>query len=201
MAETQVASGKQSLLTRDWTKGSILRNLLLLSWPMVVMETLFVISQVIDMVWIGRIGSAAVAGVGIANIIWMMVSSIDFGIIAGVRAMIARHIGAGDKEGARRIAGQSFIIGLIWGSVVSVSGFVLAERLMGMFGLEPEVVKLGADYLRIILAGWISMEFLLMGLYILQSSGDSMSPMKMELAIRIVHVALAPLLKWEYGYS
>ncbi len=194
MAETKSISQKESRLQKDWTQGPILKNLLSLSWPMVVMETLYVISQVVDMIWIGRLGSAAVAGAGIANIIIMMIQSADFGIISGVRAMIARSIGAGDVTTAKRAAGQAYMIGGSWGLVVTAIGLIFAPSLMGMFGMESDVVAEGLSYARVMFAGWIAMEFLIMGLYVLQSSGDTLNPMKLELSIRVVHITLCPFL-------
>jgi putative MATE family efflux protein len=43
-------------------------------------------------------------------------------------------------------------------------------------------------------AAWVVMEILLMGLYVMQSSGDALRPMKVELTMRILHVALCPFL-------
>jgi putative MATE family efflux protein len=60
--------------------------------------------------------------------------------------------------------------------------------------VEPEVVKEGVIYLRILFIGWLTLEFLVMGLYIMQSTGDAMSPMIIELGIRGVHLALCPFL-------
>ena len=40
---------------RDWTQGSITRNLLTLSWPMVVTEGLYMLGISIDMIWVGRV--------------------------------------------------------------------------------------------------------------------------------------------------
>jgi putative MATE family efflux protein len=194
MTETPNSPPKLTRMQKDWTQGPILKNLLLLSWPMIVMETLYVISQVIDMVWIGRLGDAALAGAGIANIVIMLVMSADFGIIAGVRAMIARHIGAGDIPGAKRVAGQALMIGVIWGAIVTVPGYLFAPHLMSMFGLAPDVIAQGTSYMRVMFSAWVAMEVLLGGLYIIQSCGDTINPMKLELSIRIVHVTLCPFL-------
>jgi putative MATE family efflux protein len=194
MTDTDNSARMESGIKKDWTKGPILGNLLHLSWPMVVMETLFVTSQVVDMIWIGKLGSTAVAGAGIANIIVMLVMSADFGIIAGVRAMISRHVGARDLPNAQHVAGQAVLISATWGLLITLTGFFLAGPLMGMFGMEAEVVSLGMDYLRVMFSGWIGMELLVMGLYIIQSSGDTINPMKVELSIRILHITLCPFL-------
>jgi len=194
MTQSQESPTKQAALKKDWTQGSILRNLLLLSWPMVLMETLFVVSQVVDMIWIGRLGSTAVAGAGMANIVTMLVMAADFGMIAGVRALIARFVGAKEPENASHVAAQAYLISLTWGGLVTIVGSIIAGHIMGLFGMEPEVAAEGTAYLRVMFAGWLGMELLVMGLYVFQSTGDSLTPMKVELSIRIVHVALCPFL-------
>jgi putative MATE family efflux protein len=192
------ASARQEKQARDWTVGPILKNLLLLSWPMVVMETLYVVSQLVDMIWVGRIGSPSVAGVGIANIILLLLMSMDFGLIVGVRAMISRFVGGKDMAGAGYVAGQAFVIVTVWGAVITVCGPFLAGPMMSAFGVETEVVSEGAAYLRLMFAGWIPLEILVMSLYVIQSTGDTMRPMMIELTIRILHVILCPLVVMGY---
>jgi putative MATE family efflux protein len=192
-------NGERSLrkgtgLTKDWTKGSILGNLLLLSWPMMMMEALYVMSQIVDMIWIGGLGPSAIAGVGVANTVLLLVMSMDFGLIVGVRAMVARHVGAGDIAGANYIAGQAFVLIVIWGALIMGTGILLAEPIIRMFGVEPQVVREGTAYLRIMFAGWVALEILVMGLYVIQSSGDTMTPLKIEFSIRVLHVTLCPFL-------
>jgi putative MATE family efflux protein len=190
---------KKASVAKDWTEGPILGNLLHMSWPMVVMETLYVVSQVVDMIWVGRLGSASVAGVGIANIVLLFVMSMDFGIIVGVRAMIARRVGGRDVTGATYIAGQAFVLASVWGVVVTGAGLFLAEPIMRVFGVEAAVVVEGSAFLRVMFVGWVPLEILVMGLYVIQSTGDTKTPMMIELTIRIVHVILCPFLVMGYG--
>ena len=194
MADIEKSDRKETISNKDWTQGSIVSNLLLLSWPMVLMETLFVASQVADMVWVGRLGPAAIAGVGIANIVVMLVMSMDFGLIIGVRALVARYVGAGDMEGANHIAAQALILSVTWGALMMTIGILLAKPVMGLFGLEADVMAEGMAYMRIMFAGWIAMDMLVMGLYIIQSSGDTLRPLYIEALLRIIHVTLCPFL-------
>jgi putative MATE family efflux protein len=161
---------------------------------MMLMETLYVVSQIVDMIWIGRLGPSAIAGVGVANIVLFAVMSLDISFIIGMRAMVARSVGAGDIAGANTIAGQAFILNVIWGALITITGFLLAETTIKMFGVEPRVIKEGTAFLRIMFAGWVTMEVLIVGLYVIQASGDTMTPLKIEFSIRAVHVVLCPLL-------
>jgi putative MATE family efflux protein len=194
MSEIQSTPKKESILKKDWTKGSVIGNLLLLSWPMVLMESLWVVSQIIDLIWVGRLGSNSIAGVGIANVVLMLVYSVDMGLLVGVRAMIARFVGSGDINGASRVAGQALILGVSCGLVITLIGVLFVEPIYSLFGADRAVFIEGTAYLRVMFAGWIGMELLVMGLYAIQSSGDTVTPMVIEALIRVIHIALCPFL-------
>jgi hypothetical protein len=173
MDEEKSTSQTGSPIQKDWTRGSILNNLLLLSWPMVVMEALYAVSQIWDLIWIGRLGSSAIAGAGIANIILMLILMMDIALTTGMRAVVARYIGEGNWRNAGQAAGQAYLLSAAWGVLVFVAGILLAGRVMHLFGVDAEVASYGMSYLKVMTAGWISMDILVMGLYILQSTGEN----------------------------
>jgi putative MATE family efflux protein len=185
---------KGSAFDRDWTQGSVVKNLLQLSWPMIVMEATYMCSQLFDMVWVGKAGASSIAGLGIANLVMMVISTIDMALISGARAMISRFIGSRDWDGARKVAAQTYIMAVCWGTLVTVAGSLLAGPIMRMFGVEPLVALEGMKFLRVFFAGWLSLELLIIGLYIIQSTGDSFKPMIIEVSIRVVHIILCPFL-------
>ena len=67
--------GRGGNIDRDWTKGSIVRNLWSLSWPMLVSGSLNMLGPTIDMIWVGKLGAASIAGVGVAGMVVMVVNS------------------------------------------------------------------------------------------------------------------------------
>jgi putative MATE family efflux protein len=194
MAEAGSAPPIDAKFNKDWTKGPILSNLWFLSWPMVVMESFYVVSQVYDLIWVGKLGSAAIAGVGVANIVISMVFSMDLGLIVGMRALVARHIGAYDIAGGNRAAGQAIILSAIWGTVIALTGIFLTKPILSLFGLEAAVFAEAVAYMRIMLIGWVSIEIMVMSLYAIQAAGDTITPMKIEFCLRAVHLALCPFL-------
>ena len=194
MSTPDNSTPKKSAFNRDLTQGSIISNLLHLSWPMIVMEATYMVSQIFDMIWVGKAGTSSIAALGIANLIMMVLSTVDMALISGARAMIARFIGARDFESARKVAGQTFILAVSWGLLITIFGSLFARNILNVFGMEEHVVEEGVRYLRIFFAGWISLELLIMGLYIIQSTGDSFNPMVIELSIRTVHLVLCPFL-------
>lgn len=194
MPDNNSLSIKRPLINREWTEGSIVKNLLLLSWPMIVMEATYMVSQLFDMVWVGKAGASSIAGLGIANLIAMMISTVDMGLISGSRAMIARFVGQRDMESARKVAGQTFIMAVSWGLLVTIFGSIFVGNIVNIFGIEPAVAEEAIKFLRVFFAGWLTMEIMIMSLYTMQSSGDSFSPMLIEICIRVIHLVLCPLL-------
>ena len=188
------STGGGAVFGRDWTKGSIIGSLLSLSWPMIISYGLYMVGQTADMIWVGRLGTVPIAGVGIAGIVVMLVMTAKFGLVMGARAMVARFVGAGDTEGANHIAQQALVISAAYGVVLTVIGVFCAEPILSLFGLEEDVVVEGAAYMRIILAGWVAMSFWLMTMSIMQASGDVMTPMWISIFIRVVHITLCPFL-------
>ncbi len=66
MSDPAIAA-KAGKVERDWTKGNTFRCFLSLAWALIINGGLWVIGSVVDMVWIGRLGSASIAGVGVAG--------------------------------------------------------------------------------------------------------------------------------------
>ena len=177
---------------RDWTRGSVTRNLLGLSWPMMVTEGLYMIGISIDMVWVGKLGSVAIAGIGVAGIYAGVQMMLMTGLSVGTRALVARFIGARDIEGANHASQQAFVISAVYTVVMIILGLALAEPVLRLMGLADDVVMLGADYIRIMFGlGSVTVAFWMMGYSVMQASGDTVTPMAIVILYRIVHIPLS----------
>jgi putative MATE family efflux protein len=185
---------KEGLAERDWTQGSILKNLISLSWPMVVSNTLNVMGPTVDMIWIGRLGSDDIAAVGVAGLVVQLVNALIMGLFTGLRSMIARHVGADDRRGANHVAQQAFALAAFYAFTLAAIGFIFARPILSLLGLSPDVVDLGAPYLRIQFVAMAAMTFRTLSDGTMQASGDTMTPMKIAVVFRALHLALCPFL-------
>jgi Na+-driven multidrug efflux pump len=104
--DTGNSTENRSKYDRDWTQGSVVRNLWSLSWPLMIGASLNQIGPTIDMIWVGRLSAAAIAGVGVGGMAVMMMNSVLMALAMGSRAIIARYIGARNEAG---IAHRYFI--------------------------------------------------------------------------------------------
>jgi len=186
--------GERAAFNKDWTKGSIIRNLLLLSYPIIIHGVLWTINLIIEMICVGRLGAASIAGVGVAGFVYMLVIMVKTGLSMGERAMVARFIGAGDIAAANHVATQAFIISAAYGAVVGAIGVLLTEPILSLFGLDVNAVAEGVVYLRIVLAGIVIEAFWMTSFTIMQASGDSVTPMKIAIFVRFVNAVLYPFL-------
>ena len=185
---------KRPSYDRNWTEGSVIHNLWSLSWPIMISQTLTVLGPTVDMIWVGKLGAAPIAGVGVSGMVVMAVNSIMMGLYTGLRAMIARYVGSGDTDGANNIGQQALVIGTIFSLVMAAIGIFLAEPLLSIFGVEADVVTEGAAYMRIQLAGSITMAITMVSQSVMQASGDSVTPMRISIFFRLFHVIICPLL-------
>jgi len=179
---------------RDWTQGNILGNFLRLSWPMVISQTLTMAGPLVDMIWVGRLGSVAIVIVGIGGIIIVLVMTMVMGLAMGTRAMIARFMGAHDVRASNHVAQQSLVIGLAFSIVMAAVGFFFTEASLYLLGLEADVVAAGTPYMRIMFIGSATITFRMMTEGIMQASGDTVTPMWTSFVYVFFRITLCPLL-------
>ncbi len=158
-----------------------------------ISQTLTVLGPTVDMIWVGKLGAAPIAGVGISGMVVMAVNSVMMGLYTGLRAMIARFVGSGDTVGANNIGQQALVIGTAFSLIMAAIGIFLAEPLLSIFGVEPDVVAEGAAYLRIQLAGSITMALTMVSQSVMQASGDTVTPMRISIFFRLLQIILCPL--------
>ncbi|HET7325639.1 MAG TPA: MATE family efflux transporter, partial [Halococcus sp.] len=89
----------------DITDGPLLRTLLVLSVPLLAQHLVLVVQQVVDLFWLGRLSSAAVASVGLAlpilALAFALVISAPF---VGTQILVSQRVGGEDIPAARRAA-------------------------------------------------------------------------------------------------
>jgi putative MATE family efflux protein len=194
-----IPPGRRAAYDRDWTQGGIINNIWLLAWPMMISSFVGILGPTVDMIWVGKLGAASIAGVGISGIAVMVVNSAKQGITQGMRAMIARFVGGGDLKGANHVAQQCFVVSTSFGILLAIIGIFMAETILRLFGVEADVVHEGAAYMRVMFVGSIFMSLRMMCEGIMQASGDSQTPMRIVIFVRLLHTALCPFLI--FGWS
>src|ERR1700754_2716844 len=131
---------------QDFTEGSLNRSILLLAIPMVlemVLESLF---AVVDVFWVSRLGSDAIATVGLTESVLTLVFAVGIGLAMSTTAMVARRIGEKDREGAAVAAVQAMALGIFVSILMGIPFFFFAPHLLALMGASPAIVASGVNY-------------------------------------------------------
>ena len=185
---------RSALSRRDLTKGSIRNHVWYLGWPQVAEGFLGVVDQVADLVWAGRIGFHAIAGLGAAQAYLSTIMMARMGLDSSMRSMIARSVGARRIAHANHVLVQSFTVTSALALVMIVVGLLLAEPLLRVIGMSDAAVEQGTGYMRVQLVAMACLSYHRLFGGALQASGDSITPLKAALVSRVIHIVLSPIL-------
>lgn len=188
-----------SSAVRDLTQGGIFRQLTTLALPLMAISFIQMVYNLVDILWIGRLGSEAVAAVGsIGMLMWMMNS---FALISkvGAEISIGQSIGARRLDRASMYASHTTTIAILLGTLFGVFFFLFPHPYVSFYELEPSIASDAVDYLRIISMG-IPIMFLVLnfsGIYI--GSGRSDLPFYFNATGLLLNILLDPLLIFGWG--
>ena len=179
----------------DLTQGSLLRHLLRLAGPIIFSYILQDAFNIIDMIFVGRLGPGAIAAVGVSGNLLRLIGVFSLGISTGAGIMVAQYLGARNLAQAEHIAMQAILLAVFFSIGVTLIGYPLAEQgLLAVRMADPEVLRLGTTYMHIVLVG-ISTMFLSMTLgSIFRAGGDAVTPMVVLVFSTLINIALDPLL-------
>ena len=185
--------GRAGIPDRNLTEGSIPRNLWSLSWPQVVESLVNTADQLMDLVWAGALGARSIAGLGVAQTYVQMALTGRQGFDMAMRAMVSRAVGAGDIARANHVALQAFTLSGGFCLLMALIGVFFTEPLLRVLGVPDDVVLAAADYMRVQFIGSGTNAFRMMSGAALQSSGDTITPMRAATVARVFHVILSPM--------
>ena len=179
----------------DLTQGSLLRHLLRLAGPIIFSYILQDAFNIIDMIFVGRLGPGAIAAVGVSGNLLRLIGVFSLGISTGAGIMVAQYLGARNLAQAEHIAMQAILLAVFFSIGVTLIGYPLAEQgLLAVRMVDPEVLRLGTTYMHIVLVG-ISTMFLSMTLgSIFRAGGDAVTPMVVLVFSTLINIVLDPLL-------
>jgi putative MATE family efflux protein len=206
MAETSRGRGIFAFLREalsdndvDFTRAPVGRALGLLAVPMMLEMAMESVFAVADIIFVSRIGTDAVAAVGITEALVTVLYAIAIGLGMGVTAMVSRRIGARDAEGAARTTGQAIWIGAAVSLVTGLSGAIFAEDLLRLMGASAGVIATGAGYTTILLGGSISIVYLFLLNAAFRGAGDAAVALRSLWLANGINIVLDPCLIFGLG--
>lgn len=184
---------------RDITTGNISKNVIALALPLMIAALLQTTQNLIDMFWVGKLGPNAISAVAISGTVVMFVFTLSLGLGIGTLSLVARNIGAGDRNAAGVVGSQSVILGIALSLLAAVAGLLFSDKFLILLGADSDVVSMGTSYLRILMTGSVTMIILFVGTHILKAAGDVVNPMIFLVIANILNIILDPIFIFGFG--
>ena len=129
-------------------KPNFYRSLLLLALPIIAQEFINAGVNLADFMMIGSLGLDPMNGVGLGGQLTMICTLALFGVNSGASIFIGQFWGKGDKHNIHKVMGIAIVTNLSVTTLFALAAILLPEAILRLYSNEPEVVRLGALYLR-----------------------------------------------------
>lgn len=164
-------------------KPGFYRQVVALAAPIVLQNLITSTLSMADTFMVGILGEAPMAAVTLANIPLFVVQLFIFGVQSGSSVLISQYWGKQDMEAINRVMGVAIWVVLLVSSIFAGILLICPVQFLSLFGNQPEVVELAAQYGSIAgisyvlnaftmmyVAAYRSMERPQLGMYILAAS-------------------------------
>jgi putative MATE family efflux protein len=178
----------------DLTTGPVTRHLLKTTSFMLVTMVFQTLYFLIDLYWVGRLGTQAVAGVGIAGNLTFIVLALSQMLGVGTTTVVAHAVGRKDHPQALLLFNQSQVLAMLTGVLFLIGGLGLVSRYVNAMSADLETATLAGDYLLWFIPA-MALQFALVAMSsALRATGNFKPGMIVSTATVIINMILAPFL-------
>src|SRR4051794_3180018 len=161
-----------------------------------VAEPLFLLA---DSAIVGHLGTAPLAGLGVAGAVLQTIVGIRVFLAYGTTASVARRVGAGDLRGAVAQGIDGLWLAILIGVVVTVPCLLAARPLVRAVGASGAVVDPATTYLRVALLGITPLLVIMAATGVLRGLQDTRTPLLVAVGGNLLNVVLNLLLVYGIG--
>lgn len=180
-------------------EDSITKLLIRFSLPATLAMLVNASYNIIDTIFVGRLGSDAIAALSVSFPIQMLLGAVAIGTGVGAGSLISRSLGANKKEDAAIAGGQVIMLSFIFGLVASLIGLLFLEPILLTFGAKQEILQLTTDYMAVIANGAVFLFLIMILNHVVRAEGNAMLPMKVLILSALTNIILDPILIFGLG--
>jgi putative MATE family efflux protein len=169
-----------------------MRSMLAIAVPVAFQQLITASLNMIDVLMVGQLGETSVAALGLANQIFFLLILFLFGVTSGMSIFTAQYWGKGDLENIRKVLGICLAIAVSVAAVFTLAATIIPHRLMNFYTEDPEVIRLGSDYLRIVGLSYIMMAISIAYISVLRS----ITMVKMTVIVAVIALAIKTVLAY-----
>lgn len=184
---------------QDLTTGPLTRHLLKATSFMLVTMVFQTLYFLIDLYWVGRLGTEAVAGVGIAGNVTFIVLALTQMLGVGTTAVVSHATGRKDHEQALLLFNQAQVLAMVTGAGFLVVGLALRWPYARAMSADARTATLAAEYLLWFIPA-MALQFALVAMgAALRAVGNFKPTMVVSTVTVILNMLLAPFLIFGWG--
>src|SRR5688500_13720122 len=184
---------------QDLTTGPLTRHLLKTTSFMLVTMVFQTLYFLIDLYWVGRLGTQAVAAVGIAGNLSFIVLALSQMLGVGTTTVVSHAVGRKDHAQASLLFNQSQVLAMVTGVAFLVGGLALRSRYSAAMGADATTARLSDEYLLWFIPA-MALQFALVAMgAALRATGSFKPGMVVSTATVIINMVLAPFLIFGWG--
>ena len=161
-----------------------------LAWPTMLEQLLHTAVQYVDTAMVGSLGTQATAAVGSTTTVnWLVMGTVS-ALGVGFLAYIAKALGAGEAERARRAVAQSVLVTLLCGVFFTVLTVSLSPLVPAWMQLDEPLRPTASRYFFILYLPMLPRAASAIFGTVLRSAGDTKTPLKIGIAVNLINVVL-----------
>src|SRR6201997_2583456 len=184
---------------KDLTQGSVTRHLLHMSAFLAMSMTVQTLYLLADLYWVGHLGKEAIAAVGVAGNITMVVLALTQMLGVGTTTLISQAAGRKDQAHAELVFNQSFVMSILIALALGIVGFILRPAYCDWLSADTKTATLAKAYLLWFLPGLL-LQFPLVALgSALRATGIIKPAVGFQVFSVLLNIVLAPLLIFGIG--
>ena len=189
-------SSRKNINIFDPTKKPF-QIVLALALPIFIENILSTLLHYVDAAMVGQLGAYATAAVSLLNQAMFLITGAVLAMGVGITALVARAIGARDEEMAKKLTRHAVLLAIYLGIPMCVVYALLCPYLPIWLGAGPDVAPYATNYNLIVACGRpFAMFSMVMG-SVLRGSGDTKTPLRINLFSNVVNAVLNFLLIYE----
>lgn len=184
---------------QDLTTGSLTRHLLKTTSFMLVSMVFQTLYVLVDLYWVGRLGTDAVAAVGIAGNLMFFVLAASQMLGVGTTTLISHAAGRKDRDQANLVFNQAQVLSILTGVVFLVVAFAIRDWYATSLSADAGTRQLAMDFLFWFIPG-MALQFGLIAMgSALRGTGNFKPGMVVQTSVVILNIILAPFLIFGWG--
>ena len=168
------------------------QKLLHIALPVTIQALMQSSLNLIDQIMIGSLGSACIAGIGLAGKFTSILSVLVAAIVSAAGILISQYFGAKNEKGVRDSFYLPFYFSLLFVLIFSILSFFIPNQIMSLYADDGETISKAATYLKIRTAGYLPSVITMFVSTLLRN----MQKAKLPAIAGIVSIAINTLMNW-----